>query len=585
MDNSVTAYKYKPLESPSHIRIIALAPGEDELKCDIFTVNLDEEPHYEALSYVWGDATKSYNLMIGTGECLQITKSLNNAFRSLRSLGDQISPRHIWADATCIDQTDIKERNHQVQMMATIYRKASRVITYIGEAPPNVELGIRLAKQLRQFGEARLEGSISSDLSNYPELPPEGDPGWEALRTLIAARWSRRTWILQESVLNRNNSMVCGSLTIEPWELLTDVAALTNTNLIPNKVGIDRPPAGMEDDNERGFLDSLHVVGNFHLRHLSTKYPSPDLLYLLRVGRNTRCADRKDKVYGLLGMAADGDELGVIVDYSKSVEEIYIDIAYRILKHGSSLDLFTAVKADKKLQLPSWVPDWSATGSMWREIGRDLQFNASGGLTSQPCFNEELTQVSLKGTVIDEISFVTSDMPTSEKLVQWPLRQRYPIMWEFVTKSLDRVKSLPQYSDTREALWRTLILNASDIKLEADTSFKAAFDAFLDVRTNPVASKEAKALGDNYVRALLDNSRHRLLYTTRSGYLGMTPENSLVGDLIAICWGSHVPYVLRPVGDNFIFIGECYVHGLMKGEAFDAGELKESFCERVFTIV
>jgi hypothetical protein len=100
--------------------------------------------------------------------------------------------------------------------MATIYRKASRVITYTGDAPPNAELGIRLAKQLCQFGETRLEGKISSDLSDYRELPPEDDPGWEALRTLIAARWSRRTWILQESVLNRNNSMVCGSLMIQP---------------------------------------------------------------------------------------------------------------------------------------------------------------------------------------------------------------------------------------------------------------------------------------------------------------------------------------------------------------------------------
>jgi hypothetical protein len=379
--------------------------------------------------------------------------------------------------------------------------------------------------------------------------------------------------------------MVCGSLMIQPWQLLTDLAALANTNLIPNRLGIDKPPAGMEDDNERGFLDSLHVMGNLHTRHLSTKYPSPNLLYLLRVGRNTRCADPKDKVYGLLVVAADRDELGIIVDYSKSVEEIYIDTAYRILKHSSSLDLLTAVKADKKLQLPSWVPDWSATGSMWREIGRDPQFNASGCLTSEPCFNEERTQISLKGTVIDEISFMTSDMPTSEKLVQFPLTQRYPIMWEFVTQNLDRVKCLAQYSNPMEALWRTLVLNASDIKLEAGMSFKAAFDAFLDVRTNPASSREAKVLGNTYARALLDNSRHRLLCTTRSGFLGMTPESSIVGDLIALCWGGRVPYVLRPVGDNFIFIGECYIHGLMKGEACDAGKLKERFREQVFTIV
>lgn len=296
MDCSVPVYRYSRLESPSYIRLIALAPDEDGLQCDIFTANLEEEPHYEALSYVWGDATKPHSLVIGTGERLPITKSLNDALRSLRSL--QSSPIYIWADAVCINQIDIEERNHQVQMMATVYRKASRVITYIGKAPPDAELGIRLATQLRQLGEIHLGRNVSSDPTDYLELPPEDDAAWEALRMLIAAHWSRRTWILQESVLNHNNAMVCGSLTIQPWELLTDVAALANTNLIPNRLGIDKPPVATEDDEERGFLDSLHVVGNLRIRHLRTEYPSPNLPYLLRVGRNTRCADPKDKVLG-----------------------------------------------------------------------------------------------------------------------------------------------------------------------------------------------------------------------------------------------------------------------------------------------
>lgn len=152
---------------------------------------------------------------------------------------------------------------------------------------------------------------------------------------------------------------------------------------------------------------------------------------------------------------------------------------------------------------------------------------------------------------MDEISFMTSDMPSSEKLVQSPPSQRYPIMWKFVTQNLDRVRGLSRYSDRIEALWRTLVLGVSDIKLEADMAFKAAFDAFLDIRTNTVSSKEAEVLGSTYARALLDNSRHRLLCTTRSGFLGMAPESSVVGDLIALCWGGRVPYVLRPMGDNF----------------------------------
>jgi len=38
----------------------------------------------------------------------------------------------VWADGICINQDDLKERQQQVSMMGDIYRKAARVITYIG---------------------------------------------------------------------------------------------------------------------------------------------------------------------------------------------------------------------------------------------------------------------------------------------------------------------------------------------------------------------------------------------------------------------------------------------------------------------
>jgi hypothetical protein len=37
-------------------------------------------------------------------------------------------------------------------------------------------------------------------------------------------------------------------------------------------------------------------------------------------------------------------------------------------------------------------------------------------------------------------------------------------------------------------------------------------------------------------------------------------------DLICVLYGGDVPYVLRPNGDRFYFVGDCYVHGLMDGE-------------------
>ena len=66
----------------------------------------------------------------------------------------------------------------------------------------------------------------------------------------------------------------------------------------------------------------------------------------------------------------------------------------------------------------------------------------------------------------------------------------------------------------------------------------------------------------------------RRLIITEHDLLGLAPEMSKKRDFICILYGCSVPVVLRrmvdPVTDEefFTFIGECYVHGIMDGEAF-----------------
>lgn len=85
----------------------------------------------------------------------------------------------------------------------------------------------------------------------------------------------------------------------------------------------------------------------------------------------------------------------------------------------------------------------------------------------------------------------------------------------------------------------------------------------------------------------------RCFFLTEKGYMGLGPRGTRIGDHVVVLTGSRVPYILHetlnarpepasqmsPAGfsdeaiDNasswFEFVGECYVHGIMFGEAFD----------------
>lgn len=71
----------------------------------------------------------------------------------------------------------------------------------------------------------------------------------------------------------------------------------------------------------------------------------------------------------------------------------------------------------------------------------------------------------------------------------------------------------------------------------------------------------------NILRALGSALQDRRLSTTDRGYLCHCPPYIRRGDIVAILFGCQVPVLLRKHGDSYDFIGTCYVHGIMQGEA------------------
>jgi hypothetical protein len=60
--------------------------------------------------------------------------------------------------------------------------------------------------------------------------------------------------------------------------------------------------------------------------------------------------------------------------------------------------------------------------------------------------------------------------------------------------------------------------------------------------------------------------------------LGTGPEGLCVGDVVCVLFGGDVPFILRPSPQgNYQLIGECYVSGIMRGEALDMGLEEREF--------
>jgi hypothetical protein len=68
----------------------------------------------------------------------------------------------------------------------------------------------------------------------------------------------------------------------------------------------------------------------------------------------------------------------------------------------------------------------------------------------------------------------------------------------------------------------------------------------------------------------------RRLVTNSRGYIGMTPEEALKDDIIAVLCGCNFPVVIYPCGDRYYFFGECYVDGVMNGEFMEAKDRGEN---------
>lgn len=215
------AFVHNPIDlSKTAIRIARLCKGyrTDSVRCELFEAYLDpseivpcadpsEVVPYAALSYVWGDDSGKVEIFINEKRAL-VTRNLFKALKSLRQMNRDVL---LWVDAICIDQSNNKEKGHQVGQMRLVYERAEEVIIWLGENDANIESLFEWAWKLdKAVGKLRKRTTTYQVWKTlWDEKEKERlrvDAGFgisfaerrsSALRNLLGRPWFKRVWVIQ----------------------------------------------------------------------------------------------------------------------------------------------------------------------------------------------------------------------------------------------------------------------------------------------------------------------------------------------------------------------------------------------------
>ena len=127
-----------------NIRLISISADADcegKIVVDMQAVSVNNAPPYTTLSYVWGSPEFTRAITAG-GHTIIVRQNLWNFLKQARRACED---GLFCIDALCIDQSSIRERNHQVSIMGQIYSRANKVIAWFGVGPPELVDAVRRA--------------------------------------------------------------------------------------------------------------------------------------------------------------------------------------------------------------------------------------------------------------------------------------------------------------------------------------------------------------------------------------------------------------------------------------------------------
>ncbi|KAI1481554.1 HET-domain-containing protein [Daldinia eschscholtzii] len=564
------AYPYRKLEG-TDIRLLRILPGSgtDDIECILHQIPLEEVFDFYALSYVWGDPTDLFTIIL-ENQFFEVTRNLFAALHQFRELPSGIgSPEaYIWIDAICINQEDVDERSQQVQRMIDIYNLGSTVV-WLGpivllsaDGPssrsPKYQMSSEeayafLFEKIDSMGSEWKPVDENNNLVINKMLGYAYKAVMDIMRNILERPWFERIWTLQEASVDALPTVYVGQYSTYLYRLLefTEYFALRNRILY------------LCPGSQRGIaiqnIDDLYVLNKFDKDNDCKKLTVGEVFTrILGIAGAAKSTDPRDQIYGVLGIVKHlkKEELpeDLLPDYHISYTETYWNYAAFFFRTAGDLRLLNCSR--NELQgVPSWVPDFRylpagppipdpSVRVTPDKRGLHLQGHILGTfLTVFPRINPEEIMPRREKIPLE----LTNHLKVFEELILKPsalmreitIEDAFNDMMGFATKILP-VGGTTSFYDVYSTL-----RNSSRTR-RSRTAKKQ--------RTRSVAFKE-EAIVTQFAYNYLLLHDGTILIASRKDIEVRT------GDLICVFRGSGKLGLLGASGENFIFLGLCSLRG------------------------
>ena len=381
---------------------------EKDVDLKMVVVDQSADMEYRALSYAWSDApryARNKTIRIHGASGIEHHKVTPNLFYALIQLADTYpSGSLFWIDAICIKQSDEEERKEIVQDMDSIYHNACEVVIWLGKANEASKEIVKMVETIASisddsFSEAWITEPMQLSSLGGKSLPKSSDPLWRDYLAFYERQWFHRGWVIQEVVLAKSALALCGRFKVS-WDSLhagsrvfllgtlrrTFFAQFTKSRHVAcEAVGRNAHRIRLIQDYIRE-KDPKEVL----ILEISTGTREPEtaeylLLHLMRMARDFKWSDERDRVYSLIGIVKmcarrwGFADLSILPDYNASTTaaSVLAQVTRRIIEQSGKTGIIAQVSDLKYRKLPglkSFVPTFNRGANY--SSGRTLAFHA-----------------------------------------------------------------------------------------------------------------------------------------------------------------------------------------------------------------